>query len=250
LAVYLGEVNPITNLPASAAAASPYQRLFALAHYWEQFEAHHPQGDLAEFAGWLLAQVGEASVAAPPTDPDESEDHSLYLAKEAPNSTYAYFEQGTIGDRIAMMISRIGKILRIHARKAVQPAGLSGIDEMGFLASAAHLNHPTKSEMILLNLVEVTTGTEIMRRLIRQGLLTEHPDPTDRRVKRVGITAEGRNVLREALQGVHGHSFNKWEPIPAGEQQVLLGLLGQINAQMTSDYLRGLLPPGHEAPAS
>jgi DNA-binding MarR family transcriptional regulator len=43
--------------------------------------------------------------------------------------------------------------------------------------------------------MEKTSGTEIIKRLLKQGLIREYADPDDRRSVRVAITGEGRREL-------------------------------------------------------
>ncbi|MDW8334582.1 MAG: winged helix DNA-binding protein, partial [Bacteroidia bacterium] len=76
------------------------------------------------------------------------------------------------------------------------------LDELGFLMVTEQLENPKKSEVIALNLFEPTTGTEILRRLIQMGLVSQQDNPRDKRSKVLRVTAKGREVIDEAIKYV------------------------------------------------
>ena len=50
--------------------------------------------------------------------------------------------------------------------------------------------------------MEVSSGIEVIRRLLRIGLIEDYPDPHDRRSKRVRITTAGRQILTDLRPGM------------------------------------------------
>lgn len=56
-----------------------------------------------------------------------------------------------------------------------------------------------KPELIRYNLLEFSPGMEVIRRLIRKGLIEDYDDPEDGRSKKVRITGRGSAVFRESL---------------------------------------------------
>ena len=80
-----------------------------------------------------------------------------------------------------LSMSQIGAMLHIH-RKGV--SGVSGIgDDLG-------VTHPAASQML--------------ERLVLQGLVVRSEDPHDRRVKQIVLTEEGRRRLQESIQARQG----------------------------------------------
>lgn len=52
-----------------------------------------------------------------------------------------------------------------------------------------------KTEVIIAQMLGMTTGIDTLNRLLAAGLIQERPDPTDKRAKLLSITEQGREVL-------------------------------------------------------
>jgi DNA-binding MarR family transcriptional regulator len=72
------------------------------------------------------------------------------------------------------------------------------IEEFGILVSIFNQGNPIKSEVIFQNMMELSSGTNMLNRLKKRGLLSEYPDTNDKRVKRLKITSRGEAVLKKA----------------------------------------------------
>ncbi len=72
----------------------------------------------------------------------------------------------------------------------------------------------TKTELCNHNLLEITSGNEIIKRLLKNKLIEEYKDPDDRRSKRVKITDEGKKLLIQ--------SFSKMDKV----SRIVAGNLG------------------------
>ena len=57
----------------------------------------------------------------------------------------------------------------------------------------------SKSELITKQVMEKTSGSEVIRRLIKRGLMAESPDENDKRSVRVSITKSGREEILRLL---------------------------------------------------
>src|SRR5688572_13689483 len=62
-------------------------------------------------------------------------------------------------------ISRIGKIHEIYVNKALEGTGLDQIEEFGIMVAIFNLKNPIKSEAIFSNMLELSSGTNILIRL-------------------------------------------------------------------------------------
>ena len=76
---------------------------------------------------------------------------------------------------------------------------MSNFLEFNFLFSLNKHASFRKKEIININLVEYSTGIDIIKRLIKLKLVDEFPDELDKRSKRLRITTEGKRVLIDAL---------------------------------------------------
>ncbi len=90
-----------------------------------------------------------------------------------------------------------------YVKKAFTNTKINTIDEFGFLASLLKEGSLLKNELINKHLLEISSGSEILKRLIRSELVCEFPDKTDKRAKRVSLTPEGRIEIMNAFDDMH-----------------------------------------------
>ncbi len=100
---------------------------------------------------------------------------------------------------LTMLISYLFRYAKHYTKKALESTSLSTLDEFTFLATLSYQGSLTKTELIQQHLLEVTSGIEIIKRLMRAELIDDFPDPNDRRSKRVKITDKGRRTLDRVM---------------------------------------------------
>ncbi len=88
---------------------------------------------------------------------------------------------------------------RHYVKKALSQTKISTLEEFGFLASLIQKPGLLKSELIHLHLMEISSGTEVIKRLIRADMITETVDQNDKRAKRLYLTENGRATIMEAF---------------------------------------------------
>jgi DNA-binding MarR family transcriptional regulator len=102
----------------------------------------------------------------------------------------------TPDSRLMMLIGRIAKMHLVYAGIALEGTGLDQMEEFGMLITImTHAGDPRKTDAILTNMQELSSGTNMLERLKKKGLIEEYDDETDRRSKRLKLTAEGRKIV-------------------------------------------------------
>jgi DNA-binding MarR family transcriptional regulator len=81
----------------------------------------------------------------------------------------------------------------------------------------------------------------IVDELEARGFLERHPNPADRRVREIHLTAAGRNALEQAFEQAVAYERQVAGPLDADERERLLGLLERISANL------GIGPGAHTA---
>jgi DNA-binding MarR family transcriptional regulator len=94
------------------------------------------------------------------------------------------------------------RYVRIYIKKALKESPIQTADEFSFLITLMTYESMTKTELITNQVMEKTSGTEIIKRLLKQGLICEFADQDDRRSVRVAITDKGRRVLIATFPGM------------------------------------------------
>lgn len=163
-----------------------YQLLKDLLGYLEQYEleGHHSEAGMIHFAGWLTRKVGMAQ-------PDYFVEYRGDMSPED-KAREGEPDSGTI---LVMLITFLSRYAKIYGKKALDKSPLNSLDEYGFLATLTAMPSLTKSELIQQNLLEFTSGIEIIKRLRKHGLIEEFPDPNDGRSRRVKLTEAGKAMF-------------------------------------------------------
>ena len=100
---------------------------------------------------------------------------------------------------IARDISFVYRYMRYFVRKAIKDTPLQTIDEYSYLITLMAKGEMTKTELNNYNVVEKTSGSEIIRRLLKGGLISQTRNLQDRRSLLLNITPKGREVVKELL---------------------------------------------------
>ena len=100
---------------------------------------------------------------------------------------------------IARDISFVYRYMRYFVRKAIKDTPLQTIDEYSYLITFMAKGEMTKTELNNYNVIEKTSGSEIIRRLLKGGLISQTRNLQDRRSLLLSITPKGREVVKELL---------------------------------------------------
>jgi DNA-binding MarR family transcriptional regulator len=166
-----------------------------LIELWESFRKKNKSGDLQEFAEFLLK-------ATTKKEPMKS-------AKWATAQANQYFEKQTKNFGFedstpfaATLIWRLYKFIKLYNKNILQEAGLHSHDEFAILISIQTHQTIAKKVVITENLLELTTGTDIINRLIKNKLITEKINPDDKRQRMLNLTSKGATCLKTIFTGL------------------------------------------------
>jgi DNA-binding MarR family transcriptional regulator len=100
---------------------------------------------------------------------------------------------------ISILIVLMSHYAKWYIKKVLRESNLQTPDEFSFLITLMTYDSLSKSELITKQVMEKTSGTEVMRRLIKRGLIAESADEHDKRSIRVSITKYGREEILKIL---------------------------------------------------
>jgi len=173
---------------------------------WENFNRENPQKDIYDFAQWLLASRQEQQKEL--LKPVENEDNAA---------------------RVAVLITRLQKYLALYVKPTVQQLGFTKEHEYNFLYQVSRMNRPKKNDLSKENMVEFSTGRDIIKRLIQKNLITEKPDPEDKRAMLLALTAKGKKILDRSFELMAGSFSDFLGDLSKREQTQLIALLTKLN---------------------
>lgn len=161
-----------------------YKLLQQLLPYIEEYEKQcgkNNQKDVHDFAFWLSNSQKETLQGT-----SVNEDFAKTQNFKA--------EQG-VEIMIAKLISHLYKYAKGYSKKILAGTPLKTLDDFGYMAALMVNSKMSKSDLIHQNINEITSGAEVLKRLLKAGLIEEWKDNTDKRKKNVHITPSGYQLM-------------------------------------------------------
>lgn len=131
--------------------------------------------------------------------------------------------------KISTLLTSLFKYAKHYTKQALDNTPLVTLDDFGFLASLGYCESMTKTELSNHNLLEITSGNEIIKRLLKNQLIEEYDDPDDRRSKRVKITEKGKILLLSTFSRMDLVSHIVAGNLNTNEKIQLLSVLNKLD---------------------
>lgn len=107
--------------------------------------------------------------------------------------------ENKISTDISILVSLLFRYAKTYIKKALKGTQINTADEFSFLITLLTYDSLSKQELINIQVMEKTSGIEIINRLIKKGYICQFADETDKRSKRIRITDSGRRELISIL---------------------------------------------------
>ncbi len=135
--------------------------------------------------------------------------------------------------RIFSRISRLSRLLDLARRSAFSRHGLEvwEFDVLSALRRAGEPYELTPGNLIAQMLVSSGTMTNRIDRLVLHGLVVRTADATDRRVVRVRLTTQGRDVVDAAMEDLLRREAELLGVLDTGEDEDLARILRSLLTQ-------------------
>lgn len=159
---------------------------------WQQYLAAGGQPDATAFGVWLIQHRPQVVSPAPLLAGSPALD-----AKGYPG-TYEAIEKHI---RAAILVGRLERFLHQLTKPSMKSAGMSE-DEFVVLVTLLYLPRATKTQLLRQCLIEIPTGSELLKRMKNAGLISEMQNPDDGRSAFIQITSHGRQHLLSAFEGL------------------------------------------------
>ena len=149
-----------------------------LVGYWLEYAEKRSDSSLLAFSKWLQNRLK-------PINADQN--------KMETNIENVRLEIGQVFGRLINYTENWGKL-------AFKDLPIRQFEDFGILMTVQHIGNPSKNELANLLIIEKSTVFEIIKRLVRDGLLKESIDQDDKRIRRVSLTKEGGKIAEKARQ--------------------------------------------------
>jgi DNA-binding MarR family transcriptional regulator len=176
----------------------PYFLIREILDKLEAFEREGKSNDLRSFSFWLYSQFQDS-----PPGETTSLNHNL-------------------DGQLINLISILNSHIKRYTKAVLKDSPLVSLNDFSFLASLVEEGSMRKTDLIARNYSELSPGIEVIKRLLRNGLIEDFDNPEDGRSKQVRLTREGRKLYESMLD-----DMNRAARIMAGDlsEQEKLGLL-------------------------
>jgi DNA-binding MarR family transcriptional regulator len=118
-----------------------------------------------------------------------------------------------------LSMSQLGALFQVHRRGCSGVTDLGG--DLGISSSAA---------------------SQMLERMVQQGLMLRSEDPSDRRVKQVVLTEKGLQVLQESIRARQGWLYDLAESLSGSEKEAIIPALNILIDR--ANHLRQPVEPG------
>lgn len=132
-----------------------------------------------------------------------------------------------VDDYLLYLMARASHTVSAEFHATLRRAGLS-VPVWRVLASLSGAEPQTVTGLADACLLQQPTMTKLLDRMVRDGLVRRLPDPKDRRVVRIEMTAKGADMVREPLLAAKRHEAAVAERFPSVDSLALKELLREM----------------------
>ena len=132
-----------------------------------------------------------------------------------------------LSGQLAYVIAMVNKQLEDELHERLRPAGVP-IEQLRILEALQEQDGRTMGELAVHALIEPTTLTKIIDRMVSDGLVHRRPDPDDRRRVSIRTSAGGKALYKRLDRITTGQEERLQKQIPPAKMEELRRLLSEI----------------------
>jgi DNA-binding MarR family transcriptional regulator len=196
-------------------------KLVELIQQWEVFASLEPKASVKDFIAWSFQkQHGLTDKKRVKVDSNATNKGFLRFEAKERSSIQATY-----------LFVRLSQYIFHYSKPMMRKHGLNSIDDFGYLQNIKAQNGGiTKSKLCSLMLHEITTGTDIIKRLLKIGFVKEKLSDEDRRAKLLTITKKGEEVI-SAISKEFSFMPDTLVDMPQKDRDILINWLIILDSQ-------------------
>jgi DNA-binding MarR family transcriptional regulator len=175
---------------------------------FNQYLAEGGNGDATTFGVWLIRNGSDFSIDIQPVKIE---------ASPIP-----------LDSLTAILVGRLERFVHMETKQALKKVGISNPDEFALMSTLFYMGRTTKTLLLKQCLFELTTGSQMLKRLNEDGYLIERQHPEDRRSSIIELSSKGRERLLEAYEQLNAIK-GMTEGLATDQQQLLVSLLQKLD---------------------
>jgi DNA-binding MarR family transcriptional regulator len=175
---------------------------------FNQYLAEGGNGDATTFGVWLIRNGSDFSIDNQPVKIE---------ASPIP-----------LDSLTAILVGRLERFVHMETKQALKKVGITNPDEFALMSTLFYMGRTTKTLLLKQCLFELTTGSQMLKRLNEDGYLIERQHPEDRRSSIIELSSKGRERLLEAYEQLNAIK-GMTEGLTSDQKQMLASLLQQLD---------------------
>ena len=145
-----------------------------------------------------------------------------------PDTSVEISDEELLNVALAQHIAHLYRFAKGYTKIALEASPLITMDDFLYIGKIMNVGACTKTELIEHNSHEKTSGMEIIKRLLKNGFISQRDDPNDGRSKQLSVTPAGRKEFFGALKGMQKSANLVGGPLSTVEKLHLMHLLQKL----------------------
>lgn len=147
-----------------------------------------------------------------------------------------HFIDNNIERVIAQHLYLLYRYIKFYSKTALAHSQIKTMEEFGFLITVLQYQHISKTELIRRNIIEKSSGIEIINRLLKSKLFTQKDNPDDQRSQLILLTELGRSELFKIFGNMNTLGKIATGDLSQGEKGQLALLLKKLDQFHYNNY--------------
>jgi DNA-binding MarR family transcriptional regulator len=128
----------------------------------------------------------------------------------------------------AILVGRLERFVHMETKQALKKVGISNPDEFALMSTLYFMGQTTKTLLLRQCLFELTTGSQMLKRLKEDGYLIERQHPEDGRSSIIELSVRGKQRIMDAYEQMNAIKGLTDGLIPE-QKKMLVALLQQLD---------------------
>ena len=155
------------------------EEIVVILQQWADYRKLRPSSEFAEFCRFYLVKSDQQNRPRKKRHPSGPPDLDSMFMMTVSRSTLSFW---------------------VYMRIALRDMPLSSIESIMLCSALNNLGECRKSDVINHAMLEISTGTDILNRLIHKGLINQRIDPDDKRSKLLSLNPPGVSALKKCYK--------------------------------------------------
>jgi DNA-binding MarR family transcriptional regulator len=128
----------------------------------------------------------------------------------------------------AMLVGRLERFVHMETKQALKKVGITNPDEFALMSTLYYMGRTTKTLLLKQCLFELTTGSQMLKRLNEDGYLIERQHPEDGRSSIIELSVRGKQRIMDAFEQMNAIK-GLTDGLMPEQQKMLVALLQQLD---------------------